>query len=142
MDQVYKNIAWKFVVVYLDDTIIYSRTFNDHLKHLREVFLRIRKAGLKLNLEKCQFWMQRLPFLGHIITPQGIGPDPGKVEAIKKLIPPRNVSQLRSFLGLARYYRKFIRNFSEIARPLNKLLKKEQLYDWKRAQDEAFDTLK
>ena len=142
MDQVYKNIAWKFVVVYLDDTIIYSRTFNDHLKHLREVFLRIRKAGLKLNLEKCQFWMQRLPFLGHIITPQGIGPDPGKVEAIKKLIPPRNVSQLRSFLGLAGYYRKFIRNFSEIARPLNELLKKEQPYDWKRAQDEAFDTLK
>ena len=93
------------------------------------MFLQIRKAGLKLNLEKCQFWMQRLPFLGHIIIPQGIGPDSGKVEAIKKLIPPRNVSQLRSFLGLAGYYRKFIRNFSEIARPLNELLKKEQLYD-------------
>ena len=133
MDRVYKNIAWKFVVVYLDDTIIYSRTFNDHLKHLREVFLRIRKARLKLNLEKYQFWMQCLPFLGHIIILQGIGPDSEKVEAIKKLIPPRNVSQLRSFLGLARYYRKFIHNFSEIARPLNKLLKKEQLYDWKRA---------
>ena len=87
IDRVYKNIAWKFVVVYLDDTIIYSWTFDDHLKHLREVFLRIRKAGLKLNLEKYQFWMQRLPFLGYIITPQGIGPDPEKVEAIKKLIP-------------------------------------------------------
>ena len=97
------------------------------------MFLQIRKARLKLNLEKCQFWMQRLPFLGHIITLQGIGPDPRKVEAIKKLIPPRNVSQLRLFLGLAGYYKKFIHNFSEIARPLNELLKKEQLYDWKRA---------
>ena len=92
MDQVYKNIAWKFVVIYLDDTIIYSQTFDNHLKYLREVFLRIRKARLKLNLEKYQFWMQRLPFLRHIITPQGIEPDSRKVEAIKKLIPSRNIS--------------------------------------------------
>ena len=89
MDRVYRNIAWEFVVVYLDDTIIYSRTFNDHVKHLQEVFCRIREAGLKLNLEKCQFWMQWLPFLEHIVTPREIGPDPGKVEAIQKLIPQR-----------------------------------------------------
>lgn len=142
MDKVYKDIAWKFVVVYLDDTIIYSRTFNDHLKHLREVFIRIRKAGLKLNLEKCQFWMKRLPFLGHIISPQGIEPDPGKVEAIKRLIPPTTVSFVRSFVGLVGYYRKFIKNFSEVARPIYELLKKGQPFQWKRDQQEAFEILK
>ena len=92
MDRIYKDIAWKFVVVYLDDTIIYSQTFEDYLKHLREVFIRIRKAGLWLNLEKCKFWMQHLPFLGYIITPQGIAPDPSKVDAVQKLLPPKTVT--------------------------------------------------
>ena len=142
MDRIYKDIAWRFVVVYLDDTIIYSRTFEDHLKHLREVFTRIRKAGLRLNLEKCKFWMQRLPFLGHIVTPQGIAPDPSKVDAVQKLSPPKTVTQLRSFLGLAGYYRRFIQSFSEKAKPLHKLLEKEQPYKWKDNQQEAFDTLK
>src|SRR5437868_8020301 len=142
MDRIYKDIAWKFVVVYLDDTIIYSRIFEDHLKHLREVFIRIRKAGLRLNLEKCKFWMQRLPFLGHIVTPQEIAPDPSKVDAVQKLPPPKTVTQLRSFLGLAGYYRRFIQSFSEKAKPLHKLLEKEQPYKWKDNQQEAFDTLK
>ena len=116
MDRIYKDIAWKFVVVYLDDTIIYSRTFEDHLKHLRKVFIRIRKAGLRLNLEKCKFWMQRLPFLRHIVTSQGIASDPSKVDAVQKLPPPKTVTQLRSFLGLAGYYRRFIQSFSEKAK--------------------------
>ena len=67
MDRVYKGIAYKYVVVYLDDTNVFSKTFDDHLKHLRETFSRIRKAGLKLNIEKCNFWINRLPFLGHVI---------------------------------------------------------------------------
>ena len=75
--------------------------------------------------------MQRLPFLGHIVTPQGIALDPSKVDAVQKLPPPKTVTQLRSFLGLAGYYRRFIQSFSEKAKPLHKLLEKEQLYKWK-----------
>ena len=142
MDHVYDGIAWKFVVVYLDDTIIFSRTFNEHLDHLKRVFSRIRRAGLKLNLEKCNFWMRSLPFLGHIISPQGIAPDPQKIDAVEKIQPPKNVTQLRSFLGLVGYYRQFIQNFSSIAKPLNWLLQKDVAYEWKTAQQEAFETLK
>src|SRR5260363_281095 len=101
MDQVYDGIAWKFVVVYLDDTIVYSRTFDDHLRYLNEVFHRIKKVGLRLNIEKCNFWMQCLPFLGHIIASSGIAPDPAKIEAIQKIQLPQNITELRSFLGLA-----------------------------------------
>ncbi len=86
--------------------------------------------------------MQRLPFLGHIVTPQGIAPDPSKVDAVQKLPSPKTVTQLRSFLGLAGYYRRFIQSFSEKAKPLHKLLEKEQPYKWKDNQQEAFDTLK
>ena len=86
--------------------------------------------------------MQRLPFLGHIVTPQGIAPDPSKVDAVQKLPSPKTVTQLRSFLGLAGYYRRFIQSFSEKAKPLHKLLEKEQPYKQKDNQQEAFDTLK
>jgi len=129
MDHVYRDIAWKFTVVYLDDTIVYSRTFDEHLEHLKETFIRIRKAGLKLNLEKCNFWMQRLLFLGHIVTSIGIAPDPKKIEAVQNIQPPKTTTQLRSFLGLVGYYRQFIRNFSEVAKPLTLLLHKDQRYE-------------
>ena len=119
MNQIYKGIAYKYVVVYLDDTNIFSKTFEDHIQHLREVFTRIKKAGLKLNLEKCTFWMKWLPFLGHIIEAKGISPDPEKIIAVQNIWPPKNVTQLCSFLGLARYYRRFIKGFSAIAQPLN-----------------------
>ena len=124
MDHVYKGIAWKFVVVYLDDTIVYSKTFNEHLTHLQKVFNRIRQAGLRLNIDKCTFWMHQLPFLGHLISARGIAPDPQKVEAVQRIQPPKNLTALRSFLGLVGYYRQFILNFSSIARPLNSLLQK------------------
>src|SRR6185437_8327591 len=127
---------------YLDDTIVYSRTFDDHLKHLNEVFRRIKQAGLRLNIEKCNFWMQRLPFLGHIIAPSGIDPDPTKIEAVQKIQPPQNIIQLRSFLGLAGYYQQFIQNFSAIAKPLNQLLQKDKPYRLTPVQQKAFDELK
>jgi RNase H-like domain found in reverse transcriptase/Reverse transcriptase (RNA-dependent DNA polymerase) len=142
MDHVYRDIAWKFTVVYLDDTIVYSKTFDEHLEHLKETFIRIRKAGLKLNLEKCNFWMQRLPFLGHIVTSIGIAPDPKKIEAVQNIQPPKTTTQLRSFLGLVGYYRQFIRNFSEVAKSLTLLLHKDQHYEWTEKQQIAFDKLK
>ena len=142
MDRVYKGIAWKFVVVYLDDTNVYSKTFEDHLDHLKIVFQRIRDAGLKLNLDKCNFWMKSLPFLGHTISSKGIAPDPAKIEAVQKIQPPKSTTKLRSFLGLAGYYRQFIRNFSAIAQPLNKLLHKNEPYYWGSKQQQAFEKLK
>ena len=142
MNQIYKGIAYKYVVVYLDDTNVFSRTFDDHIKHLREVFTRIRKAGLKLNIEKCNFWMKRLPFLGHIIEAKGISPDPEKIIAVQNIQPPKSVTQLRSFLGLAGYYRRFIKNFSTIAQPLNQLLHKDTPYEWNDKCQKAFEELK
>ena len=130
MNQIYQGIAYKYVIVYLDDTNVFSRTFKDHIQHLREVFTRIRKAGLKLNLEKCTFWMKRLPFLGHVIEAKGISPDPEKIIAVQNILPPKNVTQLRSFLGLAGYYRRFIQGFSAIAQPLNQLLHIDTKYEW------------
>src|SRR6185436_8395647 len=127
MNRVYDQIALKFVIVYLDDTIVYSKTFDEHLEHLQRVFTRIRKAGLRLNIKKCNFWMQSLSFLGHIISANRIAPDSQKIEAVHNIQPPKNVTQLRSFLGLAGYYRQFIQNFSNVARPLNYLMKKELL---------------
>src|ERR1043165_4881217 len=94
MDRVYSKITWKFVVVYLDDTVVYSLTFTDHLQHLKEVFTRIRQARLRLNIEKCSFWMQRLLFLGHIISLQEIASDSQKIKAVQKIQPPKNVTQL------------------------------------------------
>lgn len=142
MDRIYKGLIWKSVVVYLDDTNIFSRTFDEHLKHLRIVFQRIRDAGLKLNLEKCNFWMKSLPFLGHIVSSKGIAPDPSKIETVQKIQPPNNVTKLRSFLGLVGYYRQFIRNFSATAQPLNQLLHKDTPYHWGPKQQEAFEFLK
>ena len=129
MNQIYKDIAYKYVVVYLDDTNVFSRTFDDHIKYLCEVFTRIRKAGLKLNIEKCNFWMKRLPFLGHIIEAKGILPDSEKIIAVQNIQSPRSITQIRSFLGLTGYYRKFIKNFSEIAYPLHQLLHKDIPYE-------------
>lgn len=142
MNQIYKGITYKYVVVYLDDTNVFSRTFNDHIKHLREVFTRIRNAGLKLNIEKCNFWQRKLSFLGHIIEAKGISPDPDKIIAVQNIQPPKSVTQLRSFLGLAGYYRRFIKNFLSIAQPLNQLLHKDTKYEWNPACQKAFEDLK
>ena len=130
MNQIYQGIAYKYVIVYLDDTNIFSQIFKDYIQYLREVFTRIRKAGLKLNLEKCTFWMKRLFFLGHVIEAKGISPDPEKIIAVQNILPPKNVTQLRSFLGLAGYYRRFIQGFSAIAQPLNQLLHIDTKYEW------------
>ena len=108
MNQIYQEIAYKYVIVYLDDTNVFSQTFKDYIQYLREVFTRIRKARLKLNLEKCTFWMKRLPFLGHVIEAKGISPDLEKIIAVQNILPPKNVTQLCSFLGFAGYYRRFI----------------------------------
>src|SRR5579863_9627830 len=124
MNRVFMRILSNYVVVYLDDLNIYSQNFNEHLKHLQEVFERLRNAGLKLKAKKCQFFKKELAFLGHIVGEDGVKPNPDKVTAVQKQSVPTNLLELRQFLGLASYYRKFIQGFGEIAIPLNQLLRK------------------
>jgi hypothetical protein len=114
-----------------------------HAEHLRKVFQRLRENKLYAKLEKCKFGVMEVDFLGHRITQKGLKMDDHKVKAIVDWEPPKSVSALRSFLGLASYYRKFIKNFAKIATPLTNLLKKSAVtYEWEGTCDEAFETLK
>ena len=142
MDYVLGDIKGKFVMVYLDDVIIYSKTFEDHMIHLKEVLKRIEDAQLRLKAEKCYFAASELQFLGHVVGKNGIEPDPEKVEKIVNYSSPTNLRDLRGALGLFSYYRRFIKNFSQIADPLYELLKKDVPYQWTERQQQAFDTLK
>lgn len=142
MEVVLSGLQWKHCMVYIDDIIVFSSTFDGHVKHLTEVLQRINKAGLKLKLSKCKFAQPSLEFLGHIVTKDGITPDPKKVEAVKNFPIPRDITELRSFLGLCSYYRKFVEGFAKIATPLHSLLKKGNDYAWTPAADSAFNTLR
>lgn len=142
MDILLGDYNWKFAMVYIDDINIFSDTFEEHLAHLEKVFQRIRNAGLKLNREKCNFIRNTLPFLGHVISQNGISPDPSTIQKILDFSTPNNIRQLRSFLGLAGYYRKFVKGFSQIAAPLFKLLSHNVHYTWTVETEEAFQKLK
>ena len=115
-------------MVYLDDVIIYSKTFSEHLKHIEEVLDRIRKANLRLKAEKCTFAADELQFLGHVVGKEGVKPDPEKVDKIVNYPVPKNIRELRGILGLFSYYRRFIKDFSKKADSLHELLKKETAY--------------
>ncbi len=141
------DIFWKwlddFVVVYIDNILIYNGSLEEHAEHLRKVFQKLRENKLYAKLEKCEFGVTEVDFLGHRITQEGLKMDDHKVKEIMDWEPPKSVSALRSFLGLASYYRKFIKNFAKIAAPLTNLLKKYTVtYEWEGACDEAFETLK
>jgi hypothetical protein len=131
----------KFVVVYFDDILIYSKSFDEHIEYLRVVFCALREARLFANHEKCNFCTDRVAFHGYVVTPQGIELDEAKIEAIKSWLIPATLTQLRCFLGLAGFYQCFMRDFSTIAAPLNDLMKKGLLFCWGAAQYQAFYTL-
>jgi len=143
MNDIFQEWLDDFVVVYIDDILIYSGSSEEHAEHLRKVFQRLRENKLYAKLEKCEFGVTKVDFLGHRITQKGLKMDVHKAKAILDWEPPKSVPALRSFLGLASYYRKFIKNFAEIVAPLTNLLKKSaQTYEWEGACDEAFETLK
>ena len=145
MDRVLEQEIGDFVQVYLDDIIIYSETWEEHLIHLNKVLERLEKAGLKLSKEKCKFGETELEFLGHIISRDGIKPDPKKIEKIKNWPTPegpKRVKKVRGFLGLASYYRRFIQDFSKIAKPLSKLTSKNVKWEWGPEQEKAMNELK
>jgi hypothetical protein len=142
MNEVLRAFIGKFVVVYFDDILIYSKTMDEHLDHLRAVFNALRDARLFGNLEKCTFCTDRVSFLGYVVTPQGIEVDQAKVEAIQGWPVPKTITQVRSFLGLAGFYRRFVKDFSTIAAPLNELTKKGVPFSWDNKQENAFIMLK
>jgi hypothetical protein len=141
MNEVLRPFIGKFVVVYFDDILIYSKSLDEHIEHLHAVFCALREARLFANHEKCTFCTDRVAFLGYVMSPQGIEVDEARIEAIKTWPIPAMLTQLWSFHGLKRFYRRFMRDFSTIATPLNDLMKKGILFHWGAAQDQAFHTL-
>jgi hypothetical protein len=141
MNEVLCSFIGKFVVIYFNDILIYSKSLDEHIEHLDAVFDALREACLFANLEKCTFCTDRVAFLGYVVTPQGIEVDEAKIEAIKSWPIPATLTQLRSFLGLAEFYRCFVRDFSTIAAPLNDLTKKGVPFYWGVTQEYSFNTL-
>jgi hypothetical protein len=141
MNEVLHSFIGKFVVVYFDDILIHSKSLDGHIEHLCALFGAFREARLFANLEKCTFCTDRVAFLGYVVTPWGIEVDEAKIEATKSWLIPATLTQLRSFLGLAGFYRCFVRDFSSIAAPLNDLMKKGVPFYWGAAEEHSFNTL-
>ena len=142
IEHVFTEELWNFILVYLDDIIIYSNTFEEHLQHIEAALLKLREAHLKANPEKCDFGEIEIAFLGHIITTEGIKPNKENSKLVREFPPPKNVKQVRSYLGLCSYYRRFIKNFSSIAAPLYHLTKIGVKFEWTTECQEAFNTLR
>ncbi|GKB36805.1 reverse transcriptase domain-containing protein [Tanacetum coccineum] len=142
MNRVCKLYLDKFVVVFIDDILIYSKSKEDHEIHLKLVLELLKKENLFAKFSKCDFWLQEVHFLGHVVNNNGIQVDPSKIEAVKNWKAPKMPSEIRSFLGLAGYYRRSIENFSKIIKPLTSITQKNQKYEWDVGQEEAFQTLK
>jgi hypothetical protein len=142
MNRVFREFLDKFVVVFIDDILIYSRNQEEHEEHLRIVLQILREKKLYAKFSKCEFWLQQVRFLGHVVSGEGIAVDPGKVDAVFKWPRPTNVKEIRSFLGLAGYYRRFIKEFSKIAMPMTSLTKKNVKFDWTDECEQSFQTLK
>ena len=131
-----------FAMGYLDNIIIYSRSEKEHLEHLKEIFTRLKAAGLKLKLEKCCFFKKHMQYLGHLISADGIQTLPEKLESITKMPAPRNPKEVKQFLGLVGYYRKFVPRFADISRVLTHLTKKDLEFKWTPECENCFQILK
>ena len=142
MNRVFRRYLDKFVVVFIDDILIYSSSEEEHKRHLRMVLQTLREHQLYAKLSKCEFWLREVVFLGHIISSEGILVDPKKVEAVLKWERPSTITEIRSFLGLAGYYRRFIEGFSTIATPLTRLTRKNVTWEWSEECEEGFQELK
>ena len=142
MDLVLSGLLYKLCLVYIDDIIIFSRTFEEHIKNIQTVLDRLRDTNIKLSAEKCNFCLEEIPFLGHVISSQGCCPNPDKVKAIVEWPVPQNKTELKSFIGLAGYYRRFIHDFATIAEPLTSMTSKKALFVWTTTQQRAFNALK
>ena len=131
-----------FVIIFIDDILIFSKTEEEHAEHLCIILQRLRDHRLYAKFSKCEFWLMKISFLRHVLSENGIEVDPGKVEDVLNWAQPQNVKEVRGFLGLAGYYRRFIENFSKISKPLTELLKKGVPFKWTDPCEKAFQTLK
>ncbi|ETV66272.1 hypothetical protein H257_17241 [Aphanomyces astaci] len=141
MEGVLQEYLWRICLVYLDDIIIFSEDFGEHLVRISQVLTRLQDAGFKLKASKCQWGRDRVGFLGHTITPGGILPNPEKVKAVLRIKPLKNVAQVRSFLGLAGYFRRFIKGYALLSRPLEKLKVADE-FEWSPECQTSLDNLK
>ena len=141
MDNVLYRLSWEVCLYYLDDIIVFLRSWSEHIQRLRMVFQRLREANLLLGHKECTLARTSMTFLGHLVPEEGLRPDPRLLESIREIQPPSSVTQVRSFLGLG-YYRRFIKRFSKIAAPLNKLLEKNKPFVWTAECMKAYQELK
>src|ERR1043165_4808358 len=142
MNKVFMEFLDKFVVVFIDDILVYSKNEEEHEEHLRLVLEKLREHQLYAKFSKCEFWLKEVGFLGHVVSGEGIAVDPSKVEAVTEWQAPTSVGEIRSFLGLAGYYRRFIESFSKISKPMTELLKKDTKFVWTEECEESFQELK
>ena len=142
MQMTFSDILWKIVVLYLDDIICHSKTFEEQFLNLELVFERLRKAGLKLNPSKCHLFQRQVTFLGHTISEFGIGTSPSKIETIKNWPTPRTAKQAKSFISLASYYRSYVYQFATIAKPIHQLAEKERHFEWTAECERSFQKIK
>jgi hypothetical protein len=142
MTKVFMEYLDKFVVVFINDILIYSKDDNEHEKHLRLIMENLREHKLYAKFSKCEFWLNKVGLLGHIVSAEGVVVDPSKVESVTKWESPKNLGEIQRFLGLAGYYHRFIENFSKIAKPMTELLKKGKKFEWTDACEASFQDLK
>ncbi|KAL5549785.1 hypothetical protein UlMin_005016 [Ulmus minor] len=142
MNRVFRNYLDKFVVVFIDDILIYSKSKEEHEEHLRNTLDTLKKNKLYAKFKKCEFWLEKVGFLGHIVSRDGISVDPSKTEAVSGWSRPKTISEVRSFLGMAGYYRRFVEGFSRIATPLTALTRKNHRFEWTEACEKSFQELK
>ncbi|GKB17443.1 putative reverse transcriptase domain-containing protein [Tanacetum coccineum] len=142
MNRVCKPYLDRFVIVFIDDILIYSKSRKEHEGHLKLILNLLKKEELYAKFSKCEFWLSKVQFLGHVIDSEGIHVDPAKIEAIKDWASPKTPTEIRQFLGLAGYYRRFIEGFSKIARPMTKLTQKSVKFEWGEKAEAAFQLLK
>ena len=142
MEKVLVSLTWNSTIPYLDDCIIFSRTIEKHIERIREAFQRIKDANLKVNPTKSDFFRQKVHSLGHILSREGIQADPEKTSPVNRYPLPKNTTEVKRFLGLCSYYRRYLQEFARITRPLLQLTEKSKDFFWNYEAQEAFETLK
>ncbi|GJX73962.1 putative reverse transcriptase domain-containing protein [Tanacetum coccineum] len=142
MNRVGKPYLDKFIIVFIDDILIYSKDKKEHEEHLKAILELLKKEKLYAKFSKCEFWISKVQFLGHVIDSRGIHVDPAKIESIKDWATPKTPTEIRQFLGLAGYYRRFIEGFSKIAKSMTKLTQKGIKFDWGEKEENAFQLIK
>jgi hypothetical protein len=142
MNKVFMEYLDRFVIVFIDDILIFSKTMEEHEEHLRMVLEKLRSNQVYAKFNKCEFWLTKVTFLGHVISAGGVSVDPSEVKDALNWMPPTTISEIRSFLGLVGYCHRFIKDFSKIAKPMMKMLEKNKAFDWTKECQASFEELK